>query len=274
VMGDADEPPWFSAGPAASQVAHSVTGPLRSRVSALAAWHHRKVVQQMRRAGILPFVPRSLGGGGFPGPTSEAVDVECAPRGFRRAVRILMSGQVSDLDALKSLLGLESVWRSQQLAGSSTFFSEISENVWSQFEARVREGLRLFDSGVCTLRASCVESVYDLVQSRCTSLLGCYVLALGLPESKDRRETLKKTADRFRSWVKKINDLVPRNRLAGGTRALWVGWTRFRARLMRLAVRSWQGKKLEITTFGAVDASRLPSGRYVNEPLRKRRKLL
>jgi hypothetical protein len=148
-------------------------------------------------------------------------------------------------------LGLEAVWRSGDQASFAAYHSEVAEFAWQDFTASVREGLIVFDSGVYAGDPRRVIGVHSLLTSRIAASLGAYVMARGLPTARERRQTLSETAKRLRAWVQGTNTLVPARRLAGRTKALLVGWERFHARLLRMAVKVAGGSGAAMTHFGS-----------------------
>lgn len=253
VVGSVDAPSWYTAGPSATEVmAHVPPSVLRSRACALVSFHFRNLISEMRKARIPPFVLRELGGGGFPCRSDQAIGRMSISH--ERAIRVLMSGQVSDLELSRRLLGLESVWKSNTIDKFASDYPEIEKGVWLRLEAGLREHLLvLFDSGVSTLPRSQYMRIRDYVQSEVGSSLSAYLICRGLRPARESKVTLSKTGRRLQAWIKEINALVPWPRLSDRARDLRSGWNRFKQRVNRLATKVGVLPDLEI---GRVSRSR------------------
>jgi len=243
--GDLDSPSWLIVGPACTQAIEGIDPVRNHRVRAFICARHRRVIERLRRAGLYPFVPRDLYGGGFP----RALGDNRIPKRLSRTLRVLMAGLKPDIDLLRSLWGLEGVWSTGALSSSTRYHSMISGDVWTHIENICREGIGLFDYRVAPRGSS--FTVLDRVNQEINSLLGSYLLALGPPPVKKSRfaPSIKDVAKRLFTAIDEINRLIPSKRLAGQSANIVKGWRRFKDRLEALSLH-WTPSQLATVEIG------------------------
>jgi len=224
-------PLWVTAGPTLVQALGTTA---RKEPYELVRYTCASIVRKFRRAGLNPYSPRFFGGAGLPPPRKDMI--VSTDRRVSRAIRVLMSGQMSDLETLECFETLGSVWRYHLDSDQSRFHSEIRGEAWTLLKASLARGLpnpEIFD--VSEQRPNSIR-ILDLIEGVCRSWVSSYALARGVGDSSLRKKGMSKIASDLRRVVREINDRVPRNRLRGRTKDLLKGWVRFQERIEGLSI--------------------------------------
>jgi len=208
-----DIPPMLSASAA------KAPRDLRERICVLSRESHADQIAYMKSVGIPPFLPREVGGGGY--PVMDLNKEFRREKKFSRAIRILLSSYIQNNENGISFAKLTSIWTSP---GSG----EAPGWAWESIGNQIKEfGVVSLDQDPDSVPV--VEAFSRLLAVLRTG----EELAFGIQPTERDLPALSQIGRRIRKVIEEVNSSVPLDRLSDKTKELGDGLMRMRQEYLR-----------------------------------------